>query len=77
VSRTTLEVNRLLAGLSTGMGTPPFEFIYRVVGLEIPSPMAREVTERLALLWKLHHERDAAKQKTAERNGQHANPRES
>lgn len=51
------------------MGTPPFEFIFRLLDLKVPSPLAREVTERLALLWKIHRERSEAQQKDAARNG--------
>ena len=55
------------------MGAPAFEFVYRVVGLEVPSPLAREVTERLAMLWQVYRERDEAQKKVVERNG-HGQP---
>lgn len=70
MSGLTLEVNRLLAGLSTGMGTPPFEFVLKLLNIPLPSPEASEVTERLMLLWKLHRERAEEQEKRAPQNGQ-------
>lgn len=70
MSGLTLEVNRLLAGLSTGMGTPAFQFVYSLVGLTVPSPEATEVTERLILLWRIHRERAEEQEKRAPQNGQ-------
>lgn len=66
----TLEVNRLLTSLSTGMGAPPFEFVYRLMSIDVPSPLAREVTERLAMLWKIHREKSEADAAVRNGNGQ-------
>lgn len=72
VSDLTLEAQHLLASLSTGMGPPPFQFVMDLLNIRVPSVLAREVIERLAILWKIHRERDDAQKQQVPRNGHQA-----
>jgi hypothetical protein len=71
VSLQTLEVHQLAIALSPEMGAPPLDFVFRLLGLRVPSATAREVAMRLALLWQLQREhrtqqaQRAAKQRPA------------
>lgn len=53
LSELTLEVHKLAISLSTGMSAPPLDFVMKVLNIHVPSTRAREVVERLALLWDL------------------------
>lgn len=54
------------------MATPPFEFVFRVLGLKLPSATGREVTERLAILWAIDQERHEQAKQAQASNGQTA-----
>jgi hypothetical protein len=59
LSQVALEAHRLAVSLTPEMGAPPLEFIFKILDIPVPSPEAREITERLVILWRTHQEHHA------------------
>lgn len=72
LSLRTLEAHHLLVSLSGGLGgAPPLMFVFSLLRLRVPSDEAREVAERLALLWTLQRQHHEDTQSQQSRNGAH------
>lgn len=66
----TLDVHRLVVDLTPSMGSPPIELVLKILGIRVPSETAREIVERLALLWRIQREaRETQEARLSTQNG--------